>query len=86
MNVYDGAISVLERARVNCASGRVWMKSALLEWEMGHDKEEVSLLTEGIQSYPEYAKLYMMLGQFYQHHNEIEQARNIYRYLLKCEY
>lgn len=52
MNDYDRARSILQRARVNCSSGRVWMKSALLEWEMNHDTEELSLLTDGIQSYP----------------------------------
>ncbi|KNB41618.1 hypothetical protein JH06_4931 [Blastocystis sp. subtype 4] len=87
VNDYDRARSILQRARVNCSSGRVWMKSALLEWEMNHDTEELSLLTDGIQSYPEYAKLYMMLGQYYQQHDDIDQARNTYRKgLLKCPF
>ena len=56
------------------------MKSALLEWEAGNEEAEQSLLKQGIEAYPEYDKLYMMLGQFHQRKAEIEEARSVYRY------
>lgn len=77
---YDRARTILERARVNCTSGRVWMKSALLEWEAGNEEAELALLKQGIEAYPEYDKLYMMLGQLYQKKAEVEEARSVYRY------
>lgn len=64
---------------MNCKSGRVWMKSALLEWEAGNDSAQVTILKKGIETYPDYDKLYMMLGQYHQEKKEIEEARAIYR-------
>lgn len=73
------------------------MKSALLEWETGSFAEEEKLLKEGIGKFPEYAKLYMMLGSFYESSGKVEEARDTYRYdfwtymtnrkgLLKCPF
>ena len=55
------------------------MKSALLEWEAGNEEAEQAILNQGIEVYPEYDKLYMMLGQLHQRKAEIEEARSIYR-------
>ena len=56
------------------------MKSALLEWEAGNEEAERSILIQGIEAYPEYDKLYMMLGQFHQKKADIEEARAVFRY------
>ena len=81
------AREILQKARENCDSGRVWMKSALLEWETGSFAEEEKLLKEGIGEFPEYAKLYMMLGSFYESSGKVEEARDTYRKgLLKCPF
>lgn len=70
---------------MNCKSARVWVKSALLEWETDNESAEKSLLEEGIRQYPDCAKLYLMLGQLYEAQSNVDQARATYRNgLLHC--
>jgi pre-mRNA-processing factor 6 len=54
---------LLQRARERAPSGRVFMKSALLEREEGLFTDALALIDEGIKVYPDIAKLYMMGGQ-----------------------
>jgi pre-mRNA-processing factor 6 len=55
---------LLERARERAPSERVFMKSALLEREVGDTTAALKLIEEGLQTYPTTArKLYMMGGQ-----------------------
>lgn len=49
--------------RAMAPSARVWLKSALLERELGAIQETLELLDEGLKRYPAYAKFYMMAGQ-----------------------
>lgn len=65
---------------MNCHSARVWVKSALLEWENEQITEEERLLKEGIQVFKNCDKLHMMLGQLYEGQQKVEEARNAYRY------
>lgn len=76
----ERARAILERARTNCKCARVWVKSALLEWENSNYAAEEALLKEGIQLYPECDKLHMMLGQLYYEQHKIEDTHNAYRY------
>lgn len=69
---YDDATGLLKLAREKAPSGRVWLKSALLQRQLKHYDEERGLLEEGTKRYPEFAKLWMMLGQ----HFERQQAQN----------
>ena len=81
------AREVLARARVNCKSARVWIKSAVLEWETDHPDAEKELLEEGIRQYADCDKLHMMLGQLYESQDNVEQARSAYRTgLLRCPF
>lgn len=73
------AREILRRARTNCASPRVWLKSALLEWEEGQSAEELRLLRDGIQKFSDADKLHMMLGQLHEEQNHVEEARTAYR-------
>jgi pre-mRNA-processing factor 6 len=60
------ARALLERARSNdggASSGRVWMKSGLLERFVGDMAAERGVLEAGVAAHPEYDKLWMMLGQ-----------------------
>ena len=75
----DRAREILRRARTNCSSARVWVKSALLEWEEGRTAEELALLREGIQKFSNADKLHMMLGQLHEEQNQVEEARAAYR-------
>ena len=54
---------LLERARADAPSGRVYMKSALLERECKQFDEALKLIDDGLQKYPKFDKLYMMGGQ-----------------------
>jgi pre-mRNA-processing factor 6 len=54
---------LLAKARDRAPTERVWMKSALLEREVGDVHAELTLLDEAIGMYPSFAKYYMMAGQ-----------------------
>jgi pre-mRNA-processing factor 6 len=54
---------LLSRARERSPSERVWLKSALLEREVGDYSEALRLLDDGITKYPSFSKFYMMAGQ-----------------------
>mmetsp|Transcript_23418 Transcript_23418/g.26664 ORF Transcript_23418/g.26664 Transcript_23418/m.26664 type:complete len:957 (-) Transcript_23418:199-3069(-) len=54
---------LLQRARERAPSGRVYMKSALLEREEKRFDEALNLINAGIEKYPKFAKLHMMGGQ-----------------------
>jgi pre-mRNA-processing factor 6 len=57
------AQSLLYKAREYSSTERIWMKSALLEHEMGNYDTELTLLNEGIKKYPTFYKFYLMAGQ-----------------------
>jgi pre-mRNA-processing factor 6 len=82
-NELGRARSLLTRARQGAGTERVWMKSALLEREVGNIEEEKSLLDMAIVKYPQYPKFYMMRGQLEERLNNIEAAREIYTRGLK---
>ncbi|CAI5735613.1 unnamed protein product [Peronospora destructor] len=63
----DLARALLAKARAQAPSPHVWLKSVLLERECAANREdEESLALEGIELYPDFPKLYMMAGQFYE--------------------
>ena len=51
------------RAHPSASTPRVWMKSAMLEREAREVEAERGLLRQGIEMFPEYWKLHLMLGQ-----------------------
>lgn len=69
-NEYDRARGLLSKARREAPTGRVYMKSAKLEWSLGNISEALKLLNESIALYPTFAKLFMMKGQI-----ETEEAK-----------
>ena len=62
-NEYDRARGLLSKARREAPTGRVYMKSAKLEWSLGNVSEALKLLNESIALYPTFPKLFMMKGQ-----------------------
>lgn len=62
-NEIERARLLLTKARERAPSARVWLKSALLEREVGQVVASLNLLEEGIRKYPSFAKYYMMAGQ-----------------------
>ncbi|XP_073001008.1 protein STABILIZED1 [Typha latifolia] len=59
----ERARMLLAKARERGGTERVWMKSAIVERELGNITEERRLLEEGLKLYPSFFKLWLMLGQ-----------------------
>lgn len=74
----------MKKAREICQTKRVWLKSALLEWELNNYEEEEKILSEAIKKYPTFDKYYMMLGQMKEEIHKDQEAMIAYRYLFSC--
>ncbi|XP_054786548.1 protein STABILIZED1-like isoform X2 [Prosopis cineraria] len=59
----ERARMLLAKARERGGTERVWMKSAIVERELGNIDEERRLLDEGLNLFPSFFKLWLMLGQ-----------------------
>ncbi|CAJ1956560.1 unnamed protein product [Sphenostylis stenocarpa] len=59
----ERARMLLAKARERGGTERVWMKSAIVERELGNIEEERRLLDEGLKQFPSFFKLWLMLGQ-----------------------
>lgn len=66
-NEFDRARALLTKAREHASCESVWLKSALLERELGQPQVAVNLLLEAIKlpQYAHFAKFYMLAGQIY---------------------
>lgn len=56
---------LMERARNEAATERIWLKSAVFEQQHGTPDSTLSTIKLGLARYPTCAKLYLMQGQFY---------------------
>ncbi|KAK2452037.1 protein STABILIZED1 [Trifolium repens] len=59
----ERARMLLAKVREGGGTERVWMKSAIVERELGNIEEERKLLNEGLKQFPSFYKLWLMLGQ-----------------------
>lgn len=75
---YERARRLLAKARGSAPTPRVLMKSAKLEWALGELQAALVLLDEALQSFPTFAKLWMMKGQIEEQRNEIAKAVDTY--------
>ncbi|GIL57404.1 hypothetical protein Vafri_12583 [Volvox africanus] len=81
-NEPERARALLAKARENEAASaypRVWMKSAIVERELGDVAKERALLEEGTRRFPTFEKFYLMLGQLEQRCGNTDGARLAYR-------
>lgn len=62
----ERARGILEKARQNAGSAKVFMKSALLERQEGDRDAERRMLEVGLERYGSAEKLWLMLGQWYE--------------------
>eukprot|EP01130_Rhizamoeba_saxonica_P005259 TRINITY_DN210_c0_g1_i2.p1 TRINITY_DN210_c0_g1~~TRINITY_DN210_c0_g1_i2.p1 ORF type:complete len:911 (-),score=270.15 TRINITY_DN210_c0_g1_i2:21-2753(-) len=76
-NEYEKARDILEKARDSAGTQNVWMKSALIEREMGNREGEKRLLTQAIRQYPKFHKFHIMLGQYHEKES-LSKARGVY--------
>ncbi|KAK1266547.1 hypothetical protein QJS04_geneDACA000519 [Acorus gramineus] len=79
----ERARMLLAKARERGGTERVWMKSAIVERELGNVNEERRLLEEGLKLFPSFFKLWLMLGQLEDRLGRLEQAREAYDFGLK---
>ncbi|KAH9783075.1 TPR REGION domain-containing protein [Citrus sinensis] len=76
----------LERARMLLAKARdmggtekVWMKSAIVERELGNNAEERGFIEEGLKRFPSFFKLWLMLGQLEERLGHLKEAKEAYQ-------
>lgn len=76
---------ILDKARTsdNSSTQRVWMKSAIVERELGNAASERKILEEGLAKFPYFDKLWLMLGQLEERQNKPDAARQV-GILLSC--
>lgn len=72
------ARELLQTARQEAGTDRVWIKSVAFERQLGNSSVALDLVTQGLQLYPSAEKLWMMKGQIYEAENKIPQARESY--------
>jgi len=80
----ERARMLLAKAREMGGTERVWMKSAIVEREMGNESKERELLEEGLQRFPEFHKLWLMLGQLEDRAGHPAVARDVYERALRA--
>ncbi|GKU90928.1 hypothetical protein SLEP1_g4869 [Rubroshorea leprosula] len=79
----ERARMLLAKARERGGTERVWMKSAIVERELGNTEEERRLLDEGLKQFPAFFKLWLMLGQLEERLGKLEKAKEVYESGLK---
>lgn len=69
---------LLQTAREQAGTDRVWYKSIAFECQQGDDDVALDLCIAALQLYPKQAKLHMQKGQIYSSQGKIPQAREAY--------
>ena len=72
------ARELLQTARQEAGTDRVWIKSVAFERQLGNVVAALDLVTQALQIYPNADKLWMMKGQIYEAENKLLQAREAY--------
>ncbi|XP_020256952.1 protein STABILIZED1 [Asparagus officinalis] len=70
----ERARMLLAKAREKGGTERVWMKSAIVERELNNIEEERKLLEEGLERFPKFFKLWLMLGQMEERLGHVERV------------
>ncbi|KAJ3127705.1 hypothetical protein HK098_005941 [Nowakowskiella sp. JEL0407] len=77
--LFERAQKLLEKARQDADTPRVWMKSAVLERQLKNVDNAMSLLETALQRFPNFAKLWMIKGQIEENElNNTPAARETY--------
>merc|ERR1719359_2516192 len=78
---------LLQRARAQCNTPKVWMQSVQLEREQGFHQQALALCESGLEQHPTFAKLWMIGGQIHMEKSppELGEASKYFeRGLQKC--
>ncbi|CAF0919146.1 unnamed protein product [Brachionus calyciflorus] len=76
---YDRARKLLAKACQSAPTGRVFMKSAKLEWQLNEVNKALEIVNKGLEGFANYEKLWMMKGQLYEVQLMFDQAREAYQ-------
>ncbi|KAI9875461.1 MAG: hypothetical protein M1830_008457 [Pleopsidium flavum] len=74
----EQARELLQTARQEAGTDRVWIKSVAFERQLGNVEAALDLVNQGLQIFPKADKLWMMKGQIYELENKLPQAREAY--------
>ena len=74
----DQARELLQTARTDAGTDRVWIKSVAFERVQQRKDVALDLANQGLQLYPKAAKLWMQKGQIYEGQHKLPQAREAY--------
>lgn len=74
----DQARELLQTARTDAGTDRVWIKSVAFERVQKNDIVALDLVNQGLQLYPKAARLWMQKGQIYESQSKLPQAREAY--------
>lgn len=74
----DQARELLQTAREEAGTDRVWIKSVAFERQLGNDEAALDLVNQALQIFPKADKLWMMKGQIYDAASKLPQAREAY--------
>ena len=74
----EQARELLQTARQEAGTDRVWIKSVAFERQMANDEFALDLDNQALQLYPKADKLWMMKGQIYEAAKKLPQAREAY--------
>lgn len=72
---YDQARSFLQVARESAATDRIFMKSAVLERQLGNFEAAIDILNQGLQNWPGSWKLHAIKGQIYEQLSKLKEAQ-----------
>ena len=72
------ARELLQTARAEAGTDRVWIKSVAFERQLGNVEAAIDLVNQALQLYPRAGKLWMQKGQMYEGEAKAAQAREAY--------
>lgn len=75
---YDQARTFLQIARESAATDRIFMKSAVLERQLGAFEEALDICNQGLQTWPGSWKLHAIKGQIYESLSKLKEAQEAY--------
>lgn len=75
---FDRARMFFIKARNNADTEKVWMKSVVLERQLGNIDDALKQLDEANERFPCFDKLWMLRGQLEEDRGNIDEARNAY--------
>ncbi|KAF2028702.1 hypothetical protein EK21DRAFT_101596 [Setomelanomma holmii] len=75
---YEQARSFLQVARESAATDRIFMKSAVLERQLGNFEAAIDICNQGLQNWPGSWKLHAVKGQIYEQLSKLREAQEAF--------